>query len=163
MNLPPYPTFPEISTDKITLRQVLTDDMKDIFTIQFYDGVQAQNEMEAIAMQKKIDKDYDDGNSVHWGIADRKTNKIMGTLGYYRGFNKGIGELGCVLMTEFRGNGIMTEAMQLAINFGIGYMNLNKIIAITSKQNIKAMQLLGRLGFAITNIEDDAVEYEWST
>lgn len=162
MKLPPYAVFPEIAADQIVLRQVLPGDMKDIFSIQFYDGVAAKDEAAAIAMQRQIDNDYNQGNSVHWGIADLKSDKLMGTLGYYRGFERGVGELGCVLMEEYRGKGIMTAAMQLAIDFGINYMNLNKITAITSRQNSKAAQLLERLGFVATAVkEEDMLEYEW--
>ena len=86
MNLPPYYNFPEISTNRIILRQITSEDLKDILKISFYDTVQAKNVAEAAEMHARIDQDYLDGNSIHWGIADSETNKIVGTVGYYRGF-----------------------------------------------------------------------------
>ncbi|REG99469.1 hypothetical protein [Flavobacterium aquicola] len=53
-------------------------------------------------MQNKISLDYQNGNSINWEIANKLTNKIMGTLGYYCGFDKRIGELGCVLNQNFK-------------------------------------------------------------
>jgi ribosomal-protein-alanine N-acetyltransferase len=106
-----YENFPTIYNDKISLRQIQFFDLKDLIEISFYDAIQATTVKEAVEMQTKINKDYKDGNSIHWGIADKLTNKIDGTCGYYRGLDKGEGELGCILLPEFRGQGYMISAM----------------------------------------------------
>ena len=69
MKLPPYNSFPNITGDTISLRQITTADIKDLVEISFSDSVQATSEQEAIEMQAKINKDYFDGNSIHWGIS----------------------------------------------------------------------------------------------
>lgn len=113
-------------------------------------------------MQAKINKDYLDGNSIHWGIADKLTNKIVGTCGYYRGLDKGEGELGCVFLPQCRGQGFMTSAMLLAIDFGINNIGLNRIWAITNRQNEKAIKLLERLNFIkMADLNDGGIEYEF--
>jgi len=161
MKLPPYVNYPIISDDKIRLRQIIASDMNDLFEISYYHAKQAKNMAQAIEMLAKIDKDYDDGNSIHWGIEDILSNKIVGTCGYYRGLDKGEGELGCVLLPPFRGQGFMTNAMQLAIDFGLKNMELKRIWAITTKQNIQAIKLLERLNFTkLTDLPDDEIEYE---
>lgn len=84
-------------------------------------------------------------------------NILLRTCGYYRGFPHATGELGCVLRPAFHGQGIMTEAMQAAIDFGFGEMGLERIMAITTEHNVKARALLGRLGFGhITDENADA-------
>lgn len=161
MNLPPFNIFPLISDSKIRLRQIIPSDMNDLLEISYYDAKQAKNVAQAIEMQAKIDKDYDEGNSIHWGIEELSTNKIVGTCGYYRGLNKGEGELGCVLLPQFRGQGFMTNAMQLAIDFGLKNMELKRIWAVTSKQNNQAIKLLERLKFIkLTDLPDDEIEFE---
>lgn len=161
MKLPPYPNFPIISDNKIRLRQITASDMDDLLEISYYDAKQAKNVEQAIEMQAKIDKDYEDGNSIHWGIEDISTNKIVGTCGYYRGLDKGEGELGCVLLPQFRGQGFMTNAMQLAIDFGLKNIDLKRIWAVTSKLNNQAIKLLERLNFIkLTDLPDDEIEYE---
>lgn len=163
MNLPPYDTHPTLSNEKVVLRQVLPSDIADILEISFYDAVQATTIEEALAMQEKIDQNFRDGNSIHWGIADTKTNKLVGTCGYYRGFDKGAGELGCVMLPAFRGQGFMTNALQLAIRFGLNDIGLERIWAITTKGNLNAIQLLERLQFVkIADLEQDEIEYEYS-
>lgn len=161
MKLPPYNTFPNIKGDKISLRQIQLSDVNDIVEISFYDAAQATTLQQAIEMQAKINKDYIDGNSIHWGIADNITDKIIGTCGYYRGLDQGAGELGCVLLPQYQGKGFMTFSMSLAIDFGIKYIGLKRIYAITSQQNDKAQKLLERLNFVkIADLEDDEIEYE---
>ena len=162
MNLPPYDKYPEIHSDPIVLRQVEPDDIKDLVEISTYDSQKALTIADAIEMQNKINRDYQNGSSIHWGIANKRTNTIMGTLGFYRGLDKGVGELGCVLKPEFRGEGVMSKAMKLAIAFGLNDIGLSKIIAITTKQNGNAIKLLERLNFRkITDLQEGEVEYQF--
>ena len=161
MRLPPYDIFPIISGDRISLRQILTADIEDLIEISFYDAVQATTFEQAAEMQSKINLDYIEGNSIHWGIADNLTNKIIGTCGYYRGLDKGEGELGCVLLPQYRGQGFMTSAMLLAIDFGINNIGLKRVWAITTKQNKKAVKLLEQLNFSkIADLDDNEIEFE---
>lgn len=162
MKLPPYEVYPKICGNRVSLRQIRKEDIINIIEISFYNSVQATTLEEAIQMQSKIEQNYHDGNSIHWGIADNTTDKIIGTCGYYRGLDKGEGELGCVLLNEYRGKGFMTEAMNLAIDFGLKNIHLHRIWAITSKQNEKAIQLLQRLNFKlIAELENDDIEFEY--
>jgi ribosomal-protein-alanine N-acetyltransferase len=161
MRLPPYDIFPIISDDRISLRQIMTADIEDLIEISFYDAIQATTLQQAAEMQDKINKDYIEGNSIHWGIADNLTNKIIGTCGYYRGLDQGTGELGCVLLPQYRGQGFMTSAMLLAIDFGLNTIGLKRVWAITTKQNEKAIKLLEQLNFTkIADLDDNEIEYE---
>jgi [ribosomal protein S5]-alanine N-acetyltransferase len=161
MKLPPYYIFPTISADKISLRQILKEDVEHLIEISFYDGIQATTLKQATEMLDKINKDYLNGNTVHWGIADNITNRIIGTCGYYRGFENRSGELGCVLLPQYQGKGFMTSAMSLAIAFGFKHMGLKRVAAITTNQNLKAVKLLERLSFIkVAELEGDLIEYE---
>lgn len=161
MKLPPYDNFPTIADNKILLCEIVTSDLVDLIEISFYDGLQAKSLEQAATMLSKIKNDYSEGNSVHWGIADTITNKIVGTCGYYRGLNKGEGELGCVLLPQYQGKGYMTSAMLLAIDFGINTIGLKRIWAITSQDNYGAIRLLERLNFIkVNDLDGNKVEYE---
>jgi ribosomal-protein-alanine N-acetyltransferase len=51
--------------------------------------------------------------------------------------------------------------MSLAIDFGLNKMELERIMAITTKQNTKAIRLMDRLKFRkVADLEGDDVEYE---
>ena len=163
MNLPPFPFFPIIKGEKITLRKIESIDLIDLIEISFYNAVQATTLEDAAEMQEKINKDYLDGNSIHWGIADKLNNKILGTCGYYRGLDKGEGELGCVLLPAYQGKGFMSAALLLVIDFGKNNIALNRIWAATNKENIKACKLMERLNFKkVADLKDNEVEYEYN-
>lgn len=162
MFIPPYKSYPILFGDQVILRQLTADDIQDSIAISYYDGLQASNLKEAMAMQEKINKDYLQGDSIHWGIIDKTTNKIVGTCGYYRGFLEGVGELGCILLPQFYGKGYMTLSMQLAIDYGITKMQLKRIYAITNRENEKAIQLLTRLNFIKTKeLEDNYLAFDY--
>ena len=161
MKLPPYDTFPSISDDKISLRQIQFSDINDIIEISFYDAIQATTLTQAMEMLAKINMDYSSGNSIHWAIADKLTNKIIGTCGYYRGLDKGEGELGCVLLPQYCGQGYMTFALLLAIEFGQNNIGLKRIWARTTKQNEKAIKLIEKLNFIkIADLDNNEIAYE---
>lgn len=164
MNLPPYALFPEIAGERVLLRQIIPADMKHIVEISRYDGKPAFTVQEAMEMQEKINKDYQNGNSIHWGIIDKATDTIVGTCGYYRGLDQGIGEVGCILKPAFRRQGYMTAAIKLAVHFGITTIGLNKVMAITTTSNEKAIKLLGRLSFVKTaDLGEGRVEYQFDS
>jgi ribosomal-protein-alanine N-acetyltransferase len=161
MKLPPCIIFPNITGDKISLKQIMTADIRDLVEISFYDSVQATTVQKAAEMQAKINKDYFDGNSIHWAVADKLTNKIVGTCGYYRGLDKGVGELGCVLLPQYRGQGYMTAALVMAIEFGLNNIGLQRIWALTNRHNTEAIKLLERLNFIkCADLDGNEVEYE---
>ena len=158
---PPFEVFPVVANETITLREIQYSDIPDLREISFYNAIPAKTVEEAAEMNSKITKDYKAGNSIHWGIVENKSGKMVGTCGYYRGFEQGAGELGCVLLSQYRGQGLMNSALELAITFGLQTMNLKRIWAATTPQNKKAIQLLERLGLKKTrDTEDGEVEFE---
>jgi ribosomal-protein-alanine N-acetyltransferase len=158
-HLPIYPNFPSCHGKNVILRQVLAMDIRTIKEISYYDGKPAKSIKEAFEMQERINQDYENGETFHWAILDKNIGEVVGTCGYYRGFLENMGELGCVLKAEYRGKGYMTEALLLAMNFGFETLKLQKIVAITTKLNTKALQLLTRLNFE--KVKEKGVESYW--
>ncbi|WP_183577463.1 GNAT family N-acetyltransferase [Mucilaginibacter sp. X5P1] len=162
LNLPPYNEFPELQYDNIIMRQISTTDIANIIDICVYDGKWAVTAHDAQEILNKIDKDYQDGNSIHWGIVDIGKNIIVGSCGYYRGFDNDTGEMGFILKSEFRGKGYMLTAVNLAANYGLMDIGLKKVIAITSNRNIKTKNLLSRAGFEIDRVlADEDIQYKY--
>jgi ribosomal-protein-alanine N-acetyltransferase len=163
MNRPPYPQFPQLTGDGILLREVLPADIPVLIPISFYDAQPASTVTEAVGMQARIDKDYTDGNSIHWCIVDTLTSQITGTLGYYRGFANNTGELGFVLLPQCRGKGYMSNAIKPAVDFGLNTIGLSKIISNTTKQNPSAIKLLEKAGFIkAEELDDNELKYEYA-
>lgn len=164
IDLPPYLHYPVLRNKWIVLRQVFPADLKDLVEISYYDAVQAKTVEEAAEMQKRIDLDYHTGDSIHWLIADNGSKNIVGTCGFYRGFENGEGELGCILLPAYRGKGYMNSALRLAIDFGFQRIGLRRIKAITSRNNQQAIKLLKHLQFRrVKTIAVEELRYELRT
>ena len=160
MNKPPYTRYPKIASEALLLRKIEPEDLPELLPISFYDGKQAETEAEAAKMLQQIEQDYLSGESLHWGIEERSSGKLTGTCGFYRGFKNASGELGSVLLPEYRGKGYMTEAMRLAIDYGFRRIGLKRIFAVTSKDNSAAIRLMERLNFSRTKETKEEVKYE---
>ena len=162
LNLPPYPRFPVLASAAVRLRQVRPADADSLLEISFYDARPARDAADAAEMQARINADYRYGTSVHWAIVSVATAEVVGTVGFYRGFGDGTGELGCVLKPAFQGQGLMREAMRLAIAFGLHRMQLAQIVAVTTRQNARAINLLEKLGFRkAADLAGDELRYCW--
>ncbi len=160
MNKPPYTQYPKIASEALLLRKVEPEDLQQLLPISFYDGKRAATVAEAAKMLQQIEQEYLCGESIHWGIEEKRSGKLTGTCGFYRGFKNASGELGCVLLPEYRGKGFMTEAMRLAIEFGFHVIHLQRIFAVTSKDNSAAIRLLERLNFRSIKGTKEEAEYE---
>lgn len=161
MSLPPFDQYPILTDNIIILRPPRIADIPDILEICYYNGKLAATPDEAKDMLQQINQDYENGNSIHWIITDFILHQTIGTCGFYRGFENHTGEIGYVLLPEFRGHGWMTYAVQLMIRFGFYDMGLKRIIAFTSSENLKSQKVLERAGFTLSRIKEDGdFEYE---
>lgn len=151
MNLPPYTSFPELSSGNIRLREVRPEDIPNLLEILTYDGKAAETLDEGMGIINQIHQNYLDGESVNWVIENVETQEVMGFVGYYRGFENSTGELGFILKAAFRGLGFMSPALVLATEFGIKEMKLKGVTAFTKPDNEKAIAVLRRNGFHADN------------
>lgn len=160
MNIPPFTTYPSIANERVSLQQIRPENYSAILPITIYEGKLAKDLKDVEMILDKIHQDYTKGNSIHWGIFNMKTDQIVGTCGYYRGFEYKRGELGYVLLEQFRRKGYMTDAAKLAIDFGLYSLQLEVVFAITNKNNVKAIKLLKKSNFYLANeLEQQMVEF----
>lgn len=81
---------------------------------------------------------------VFWGRKQRLSEAAAIITGSLRGLT---GEIGFELSPAAMGQGYMREALELMLEFGFGSMGLNRIEALCHPDNIRAEQLITRLGF----------------
>jgi ribosomal-protein-alanine N-acetyltransferase len=147
-SIPTTVRAPTLVGERVVLRAVRPEDVADIVDISVYDGVTAANEAEALAMLRRIEADAARGETVHWGICLAGSDVVVGTIGFYRGFAGGTGEVGYVMRSPFRRRGLMREALALVVDYGLGSLGLATIQARTAADNAASIGLLERLGFA---------------
>jgi [ribosomal protein S5]-alanine N-acetyltransferase len=148
----PIAPHPVLADERVALRRVLAGDADTIVEISVYDGVRATSAREARAMLARIDDDQRGGEAIHWGITvvgddGDMSDEVVGTIGYYRGFAGGVGEVGYVLREAYRGGGLMAAALRLVVAFGRERLRLAGVRAFTAADNQASIAVLRRAGF----------------
>lgn len=147
---------PTLQIDELTLRAVTMDDFSELDEIVSY---RPKKDLTTHQMLDKIDQEWDDKSGLNWGIYLDK--KLIGTVGYYRGFANDVGEIGYVLLKEYRRKGYTTKAVQRAMKYGLKELNLKKIVAYTTETNDVSKHLLGRLNFIqVPTTDKEYIKYE---
>jgi [ribosomal protein S5]-alanine N-acetyltransferase len=153
-------TVPELANDLVRLRAVVPADAPSIVDISFYDGVPAATELDARTMLARIEADRARGECLHWGICLPGSDEVVGTIGFYRGFARDVGEVGYVLRPAVRGRGIMTHALALVVDHGLSRLGLKAVVARTDETNAPSIALLRRAGFAEVPAEGRHLVFE---
>lgn len=85
---------------------------------------------------------------VFFHLRDRILDTVVGNLVLHNWFPAHCrAELGYAMPEEFRRMGYMKEALPAIVAFGFSTMNLRRIEAFISPQNIPSLRLVERLGF----------------
>ncbi|MBM6619556.1 GNAT family N-acetyltransferase [Bacillus suaedaesalsae] len=85
-----------------------------------------------------------------WGIFNRETNEMMGTLGFHylrKDTDRFVAEVGFDLSRKYWGKGYMTEAMNEVLRFGFREIQLDSIDATVEPGNVMSIKLMERLEF----------------
>lgn len=157
-----FTPFPILTTERLTLRQLSTDDQQDIFTLRsdieinkYLDREPSKTIEDAINFFNKVKDNIEKNNSIYWVITLTATKTFVGTICLF-GFSneKNSCEIGYELMTKFQGQGIMQEAAQSVIDFVFQTLKFKKILAFTHYENQNSTNLLLKLNF-LKSIEAD--------
>lgn len=75
----------------------------------------------------------------YFTIITKDTGQFARTITVWRiNIEKNYAELGYALLPKFQGKGLMSSAIQLALNYAISTLNLNHIEAKTVRDNLKS-------------------------
>jgi ribosomal-protein-alanine N-acetyltransferase len=147
--------FPNITTGRLNLRKIDSDDVNEIFflrsdsrVLKYLDGEPVKSLDDALKFIKLINEMEAKNDCITWGITLKRNNKLIGTICFwnikpehYRA------EVGYVLHPDYHRKGIMQEAMDEVLKYGFNVMKLHSIEADVSPQNIDSIKLLERNNF----------------
>lgn len=139
-----------LTTERLTLRALSTDDDQAIFALRSNKEV---NKYLGRAPSKTIEDAINfinkvSGSSSYWAITLTNTKTLVGTICLYNFSNdKSSCEIGYELMTQFQGRGIMREAIEEVIDYAFQTLQVQKIAAFTHKENQTSTKLLTNLNF----------------
>jgi ribosomal-protein-alanine N-acetyltransferase len=151
--------FPELSTPRFLLKQILADDQAFIFkglsdpqVIPFY-GVQYSTFEAAKAQMKFYDELWAKRTGCWWKIIDKQTMQPAGACGmnsYHDVHEKA--EIGYWLLPEFWKKGIMQEVLPVMIGYLFKNWKLHRLEAVIEAGNETSRSLSEKLGFTYEGI-----------
>lgn len=163
-----FTPFPILKTERLTLRQLSTDDAEAIFALRsdaeinkYLGRVPSKTIDDAINFIAKINDNIQKSNSIYWAITLTDTKTFVGTICLFEFSNeKNSCEIGYELMTKFQGQGMMKEAAAAVIDYAFLKLQFEKIVAFTHNQNHNSTKLLAKFNFIkSTKIENEYPDF----
>ncbi|MBI1183467.1 GNAT family N-acetyltransferase [bacterium] len=155
LNKSVFDRFPEIKTNRLTLREITPNDAREIYEIRKNSRVNqfiARPEMDTLTSAEKLaeqtQKAFYDQKAIGFAGVLRDKQKLIGSCGFNRiDFNNLRAEIGGELKPEYWGKGIAAEAFGAIINFGFTQLQLQAVEAWVQPLNRGATHLLTANGF----------------
>ena len=150
-----WQTFPTITTARLSLRWISTDDVDALFRIfgnsevmRYWSTPPLANREAAKELLNEIHDSYNRQVMLKWGVARQVDNLVIGTTTLY---NIDLGnrraEVGYALGREHWGQGYMHEALQALLEYCFETLDLRRLEADVDPRNKPSIQTLERLGF----------------
>ena len=156
--------LPEIQTQRLLLRQLLTKDADAFFLLrcnekvnQFMKRRPAQSLEETEEIIFNINEGITNKQWLYWAIVLQENKKLIGTITLWQFSDEGNNaEIGFELHPDFQHKGYMQEAVAAVTAFAFKQMQLKKLYAWTHRNNIASIKLLKKNNFK----RDEAAEQE---
>lgn len=151
-----FTPFPNLETERLLLRRVNDTDVNEIFqlrsnpeTMKYIPRPLVTTTEEALEHIATIDARIDSNEGINWAITLKGDSKLIGIIGHYRIKPEHYrAEIGYMLLPEYSGKGIISEAVEEAIRYGFEVMQLHSIEAVIDPDNIGSARVLEKLQFA---------------
>jgi [ribosomal protein S5]-alanine N-acetyltransferase len=147
--------FPNLETERLLLRRIDAIDVNEIFTLRsnpetmkYIPRPLAKTTEDALEHIAIIDAKIETNEGINWAITLKGDPKLIGLIGHYRIKPEHFrAEIGYMLLPEFNGKGIITEAIKEVVNYGFKVMQLHSIEAIIAPENFGSEKVLQKNGF----------------
>lgn len=154
--------FPELTTQRLHLQQILPGDQDFIFkglshpqVIPFY-GVRYDS-FEATTVQMDwYERMWTEGNGIPWKIVEVKTGTPIGVISVYfykPEHNKA--EVGFWLLPEYWNKGFASEALETVVQYWKNVKGLHRMEAFVEDGNEASARLLEKTGFVREGLMKD--------
>ena len=147
--------FHDLETERLLLRRVDNNDYKEVLalrsnpeTMKYIPRPLLKNEEEAFAHIAMIENKIINKEGINWAITIKDDPSLIGIIGHYRiQVENYRAEIGYMILPEFNGQGIVTEAVKEVVKYGFDIMKLHSIEAVIDPDNIASAKVLEKNGF----------------
>lgn len=147
--------FPNLTTERLFLRQIHPKDAQDIFVLRsddrimkYLDRPPARTLEDARHWIAICEDQLQATTGITWGVTRPPANTVIGTIGYWRIIPEHFrAEIGYLLHPEYQGYGLMQEAFTCVRAYGVDTLRLHSIEANVNPQNAASIRFLERNHF----------------
>lgn len=150
-----FTPFPILETERLVLRRVNENDANEIFalrsnpeTMKYIPRPLVKSTDDALEHIAMIDAKIESNEGINWAITYKDNPKLIGIIGHYRIKPEHFrAEVGYMLLPEYHGKGIISEAIKEVVNYGFNEMKLHSIEAIIDPENFGSARVLEKNNF----------------
>jgi ribosomal-protein-alanine N-acetyltransferase len=150
-----FTPFPNLETERLTLRRVDKNDASpilelrsDVETMKYIPRPLLKSTEEALEHIAMIDAKIENSEGINWAITLKNDSKLIGIIGFYRIKPEHFrAEIGYMLLPDFSGKGIISEAINEVVNYGFNEMHLHSVEGIIDPNNLASAKVLQKNGF----------------
>ena len=150
-----FTPFPILENSQLLLRRITNDDANELFEIRsnpenmkFIPRPLHQNIDDSLAMIKMMNDKIDENTDINWAVTLKGNDKLIGIVGHYRIEAENYrSEIGYMISPEFKGQSLMTEIVDLLLDYGFNKLNLHSIEAIIDPKNGASEKVLLKNNF----------------
>lgn len=147
----------ELTTERLTLRQLKSDDEEGLFDIysdievmKYWSSLPFNNLGQASEMISNAKKWWGTGESTCLAIEESSSNLVIGTVSLFNFHEESKrAEIGYILRRSHWGYGFMAEALIKIIDYSFFDLGLNRLEADIDPDNKASAKLLKKLGFSL--------------
>ena len=157
-----FTPFPILTTERLTLRQLLSSDEQGIFTLRsdseinkYLDRQLSNSIDDASNFINIVNENIGKNDSLYWAITLNNRDILVGTICLYGFSDENYKcEIGYELLTNYQGQGIMMEAAEKVIDYAFNTIKVQKIEAFIHNHNQRSIRLLEKFSFKHLNEPD---------
>ena len=147
--------FKNLETERLLLRRVSKSDANEVMelrgnpeTMKFVPRPLVTNREEALAHIAMIEEKIVNNIGINWAITLKGNPKLIGIIGHYRIQPENHRcEIGYMILPEYNGKGIVTEAIKALLIYGFYDLQMHSIEAVIDPENHASERVLQKNGF----------------
>ena len=144
-----------LETDRAILRELIEEDAGFILDLlnqpSFIRYIGDRNvrtvEQAREYIENRLTESYRKFGFGMWAVELKETGELIGLCGFVKRDGLPDADIGFAFLPQFEGKGYAYECASAALRYGANVLNLQTVLAITSKDNEKSGKLLGKLDF----------------
>lgn len=171
MNTVSFLPFQNLESERLLLRQITNDDVNEVFEMRsnpdimkFVPRPLVTTKEEALGHINLIQSKIEENEGINWAITLKGNPKLIGIIGHYKiSWENLRSEIGYMILPEYHGKGITSEAVKLLIDYGFNTMKMHSLEAVIDPRNQASAKVLEKNNFALEAQfkEDTLWQGEW--